>query len=71
MSLDQAKKEKSNRTLRKGKLVKPGSGKDGDTHQKLRKDDEKPEPHYPRTQEREKRIKSAFRHCNLKILDRD
>ena len=41
-----------------------------DIHRKLRRDDDKPEPHYPKTQEREQRIKSAFRQCNLKMLDR-
>ena len=33
--------------------------------------DEKPEPHYPKTQEREQRVKSAFRNINLKMFERD
>ena len=37
---------------------------------KLR-EDEKPEPHLPKTQENDKRVKSAYRNINLKIFDRD
>ena len=33
-------------------------------------DDDKPEPHLPRTQERN-RVKSAFRNCNLKLFEKD
>ena len=33
-------------------------------------DDDKPEPHLPKTQERS-RVKSAFRNCNLKLLERE
>ena len=33
-------------------------------------DDDKPEPHLPRTQERD-RVKSAFRNCKLKMLEKD
>ena len=34
-------------------------------------DDDKPEPHLPRTQERNKRVKSAFRTCNLKLFEKE
>ena len=34
-------------------------------------DDEKPEPHLPRTQQHNKRVKSALRNYNLNLLDKD
>lgn len=58
-------------TLKAAKQDKPApTNNANEIHKKLRRDDEKPEPHYPKTQEREQRIKSAFRQCNLKMLDR-
>ena len=36
---------------------------------RLERNDEKPEPHLPRTQERNGRVQSALRKCNLKRFD--
>ena len=47
---------------------KPSASFQNTAKLKLENDD-KPEPHLPKTQERMKRVQSAFRQCNLKRFE--
>jgi len=63
--------DKSSDNIRKMRLKSGFTRADNNKslqHSKL-DDDEKPEPHLPRNQERDKRVKSAFRNVNMKLYD--